>query len=434
MLLAPAAAHAAADPLRPQQWHLDVVGAPGAWDATRGGGVVIAVIDTGVQADHPDLEGRVGRGRDFVEPGTAPDDENGHGTLVAGIIAATLDNGVGGVGVAPRSRLMPVRVLDADGRGDPADVARGIRWAVDNGADVINLSLTETPGTLDIGLITTDVERAITEAHEAGALVVGAAGNEGARSTPYGSGVPVLVVGATDRSDELWPDSNRDRRTLFAPGVEIVSTFSGGTYARADGTSFATPIVSAAAALLLELDPDAEPAQVHRRLADTAHPVGAGVGRLDVARAVGAARTAGEDPRPTPSPSTPPPPPPEPSTEPSPASPPPAAGSEPEPGALPQTTPVPEPEPEPVQAIPPTPEVTPLPEPDDAPIVAEGGTGAPVATEPPAPSEPIRSSEPLLVDDSRGGWPVGVASLLVATDVALLGALLRTRQTGIPPG
>jgi thermitase len=429
-VLAPAA-HAAADPLRPQQWHLDALDAADAWRLTQGRDVVVAVVDTGVQADHPDLEGRVLPGRDFVAPGSPPEDENGHGTLVAGLIAAVLDNGVGGAGLAPRSRVLPVRVLDADGRGDDEDVARGIRWAVANGADIVNLSLTETPGdtTLAIGLITPAIERAIRDARRAGVLVVGAAGNEGAESTPYGARVPLVVVGASDRDGAAWQDSNRDSRTLFAPGVEMISTFSGGGYARADGTSFAAPLVAAAAALLLAREPDLDVESLERRLLDTATPIGVGAGRLDLTRAIGSARAAGAQPPAAPAPAA------SPSPSPSPAgtSAPPAARTpepvDPPPADPPPAHPAPEEAEEaaePVQAVPPEPAITPLPEPtEQEPLAApEEPTERPVAlgdrSGTAAPHEAAAAA-----DDPR--WPVPAAALLLAANVALLGGILRTR-------
>jgi subtilisin family serine protease len=219
------------DPLSAEQWHLDVVRAPEAWQATRGGATVVAVLDTGVDYGHPDLAGRLLPGIDLVDDGTPPDDELGHGTLVAGLIAALVDNAVGVAGAAPDTSILPVRVLDAEGSGDAADVAEGIRYAVGQGARVINLSLADTEqgpgeGTLE-RLVSTEVEEAIREADAAGVVVVAAAGNDGREAVPYRGDVPVLVVGATDRDDAVWPQSNRDARCEQGPGVEIVSTHTG---------------------------------------------------------------------------------------------------------------------------------------------------------------------------------------------------------------
>lgn len=433
VLLLPGVAGAAEDPLRDQQWHLDHVGAPRAWESQQGDGVIVAVIDTGVQTDHPDLEGRLVAGRDYVDPGSPPDDENGHGTLVAGIIAANLGNGAGGSGLAPRVQLMPIRVLDAKGEGEAAHVAQGIRWAVRNGAQVVNLSLTEAPGdggTLDprrLGLITSEVEAAIREAREEGVLVVGAAGNEGRQTTPYRSGVPIVVVGASDRQDAVWPDSNYDSQTLLAPGVEIISTFAGGGYARADGTSFAAPLASGAAALLMAGGLDADEAE--ERLRDTARPVGVAAGRIDVGAAVGRPQ------RDEPPPSTPEQDPPAPTPSPD--------------EAAPQEEPAQEPAPqEPAEqrpAPPPPPAVTPIPEPAGEPEIAVDDEETPAVeveeTDPPLAADEADVEDRIVaVDGTRGpapepldqiaapaspggpssdGWPIGMAAgLLVAVTAA----------------
>jgi len=283
---APAGAQAR-DPLRDQLWHLDRVHAEDAWPVSRGAGMVLAVVDTGVDASHPDLAGNVGRGIDLVEEGTPPDDPNGHGTLVAGVIAAVQGNGLGVAGASPDVRIMPVRVLDKDGNGNSELVARGVRWAADNGAHVINLSLAEVPGLLSSlgGLFGDELSDAIRYADERGAVVVAAAGNDGRSSTPYPRDLPLLVVGATDRGDQVWSSSNRDARTVFAPGVEIVSTWRDHGYGRANGTSFATPIVSALAAILRQRGLTASEARA--QIEATATRVGTGRGRVDFARAVG---------------------------------------------------------------------------------------------------------------------------------------------------
>lgn len=335
LALSPAAAPAFAntpDPLRPQQWHLDQVHAEDAWSAGVGAGVVVAVVDTGVDASHPDLAGQVLRGIDLVDEGTPPDDPHGHGTLVAGVVAALASNGEGGSGAAPGVRILPVRVLDAQGAGNSELVARGVRWAADNGADVINLSLAEVPGLLtDVtGLMNSDFDDAIRYADQRGALVVAAAGNDGDSSTPYPASLPVLVVGATERGDRVWARSNRDGRTVFAPGVDIISTWKDHGYGRSDGTSFAAPIASAAAAILRGRGMSA--AQARERIEQTATPIGTGRGRVDLAAA------AGTTPAPratTPSPSAAPPAPPttgsSATVSPPPATAPPPAASEAEP-------------------------------------------------------------------------------------------------------
>ncbi len=278
------------DPLVGQQHHLATVGTFEAWDVRRGEGAVVAVLDTGVDLDHPDLAGRLVEGIDLVEPGTPPDDPQGHGTIVAGVIVAVAGNGRGVAGVAPRAQVLPIRVLDAQGRGTADTVAEGIRHAISAGVQVINLSLaevepdeesaepTEEPDGPLVPLLPgaalvqdDDVRDAIDEAAEAGIMVVAAAGNDGRDATPYEPEQPVLVVGATDTDGRRWVDSNADDRTLFAPGTEILSTWSEARYARSDGTSFATPVVAAGAAMLMGAGLTREDAAA--RLVDTATPL-----------------------------------------------------------------------------------------------------------------------------------------------------------------
>ncbi len=288
------------DPLLDRQYHLRRVRAPEAWEVRRGYQQVIAVLDTGVDLQHPDLKGRLVPGIDLVERGTRPDDDNGHGTFVAGIAAANLDNDEGGSGVAPRASIMPVRVLNKDGKGTSDVVAEGIRWATRNGATVINLSLADVPGQQRAAtdLITTDVELAIRQAALAGVVVVCAAGNEGEKGTAYSRDLPALIVGATDKHDAVWEHSNYDDNVLFAPGVDIVSTYIGQPYAAADGTSFSAPIVSAGAAMLRQHGLDEE--RTRRQLQESARPIGSGYGRVDVAAALGVAPRVRSTPEPQP--------------------------------------------------------------------------------------------------------------------------------------
>lgn len=289
------------DPLLDRQYHVRKVRAPAAWEVARGFGQVIAVVDTGVDADHPDLKGRLVAGIDLVDRGTRPDDENGHGTFVAGVAAANLNNKRGGAGIANFAKVMPVRVLNEDGEGTSDIVAEGIRWATENGATVINLSLADVPGQKrsPAALITTDVELAIRQAALEGVVVVCAAGNEGNKTTPYSNDLPALVVGATDRYDAVWKHSNYDEETLFAPGVDIISTYVGEPYAEADGTSFSAPIVAGGAALLLQEGLNAP--ETRRRLIRTARPIAKGVGRVDIAAALGVEQRVRKQPKPPPS-------------------------------------------------------------------------------------------------------------------------------------
>src|SRR5436305_2042039 len=177
--LLPATAHAAGgDPLRTHQWGLDLIHADQAHAVSTGAGAVVAVVDTGIDAAHPDLAGRIGPGWDFVDGDSTPQDGNGHGTHVSGIIAADAGNGIGVDSVAPGAKIMPVRALDDNGSGSDADVASGIDWATDHGADVINLSLGGMVPTAGLGIgdaITAAVQRALHH----GVNVVAAPGNAG---------------------------------------------------------------------------------------------------------------------------------------------------------------------------------------------------------------------------------------------------------------
>lgn len=413
------------DPLAPEQWHLPKVGAFEAWDASRGGGVVVAVVDTGVNRHHPDLGGRVTGGIDLVDPGTPPDDPAGHGTLVAGIVAASSGNGIGGAGLAPEATIMPVRVLDEHGSGTASNVAAGIRWASEQGADVINLSLTELISDVS-DVLGSSVEAAIRDAHAAGAVVVAASGNSGRGSTPYGQGLPLLIVGASGRADEVWAQSNRDARTLFAPGVGIVSTHGTDSYARADGTSFAAPIVAAGAAILRARGLGNE--AIRERLVRTAVPMGTGVGRVDVGAAAATVGSRASASTATPAPSQ--------TTASEPASPTEAPGEPhaPEPGSTPVAR---GPSGDPQDGAEPPPEPH-----DEAPSEpsAEPDAGSDVGGDAEEPSdtrdgtdldEPRAGErEQLAASEARGaleGWPVGLAAMLLLASAAGHAAVLSDR-------
>jgi subtilisin family serine protease len=256
----------------PEVWGRDV----------RGDGVVIAVVDTGVDLDHPDLVDRLVPGIDVVDGDSVPQDTNGHGTHVAGIAAATADNGVGIAGTAPLARIMPVRVLGTDGTGSDEGIARGIDWAVANGADVVNLSLGES-GVLSRISKGGPLNAAIRNAAGRGVVVLAAAGNEGTTKRNYRAGTPTLVVNATDQTGRLAQFSNTgDLRAVAAPGVGILSTAptepttlwptGSAGYERLDGTSMATPIVSGIAALLIAAGVD--PATIIDRITQTANSNG----------------------------------------------------------------------------------------------------------------------------------------------------------------
>jgi subtilisin family serine protease len=263
LVLAPTAASAATnDPLRSHQWGLDTIHADEAHAATIGVGAVVAVVDTGIDASHQDLQGRVLPGYDFVENDATPQDGQGHGTHVAGIIAADADNGVGVDSVAPGAKILPIRVLNDSGSGTSAVVAAGIDWATTHGANVINLSLS---GAVPLGAVgqQRDIDAAIGRALARGVVVVAAAGNDSlplCQNNPFGG--QVLCVGAVDRRGaRSFYSSFGDGLSLVAPGgsslpgtdEDILSTWRDGDYKALAGTSQATPQVSGVAALLAAL-------------------------------------------------------------------------------------------------------------------------------------------------------------------------------------
>jgi subtilisin family serine protease len=306
-LAAAAPAAAAPDPLRPQQWGMTMIGADAAQATTTGAGATVAVIDTGADFGHPDLQGRLAAGRDLVGSDDNPADGEGHGTHVAGIVAANADNGVGVIGVAPGARVLVVRVLDDEGSGSLDWVAEGIDYAVNHGADVINLSLgTDMP--LLGGGAGSPFDRAIDRALDAGAVVAAAAGNDGLPACDQPSaGGRLLCVGAVDRSGGHSLYSNFGRGLgISAPGgsgvgggADILSTYLGGTYREEAGTSQATPHVSGVAALLVSLGVRGQAAV--QRILQTARDAGFagpdsfyGAGIVDARAAVaGLARTGG---------------------------------------------------------------------------------------------------------------------------------------------
>ncbi|WP_030747723.1 S8 family peptidase [Streptomyces griseus] len=289
------------DPMRAQQWALDALELPGAWDTADGEDTVIAVVDTGVDPGHPDLEGRLVDGHDFVDGDDEPKDLNGHGTHVAGIAAAHTRNGVGIAGGAPGAKIMPVRVLGADGSGSDANITRGIVWAAQHGADVINLSLGES-GLMARLLKGGVLNEAISVANGKGAVVVAAAGNDATLLQPYALTTPVLVVNAADRDGKPASFTNFGaQNAVAAPGVDILSTLptypTGETlrntsgYGKLSGTSMASPYVSAVAALLHQRG--LSPAGIMTAIRETAqNPSGdvkLGLGNVDAAAAVKAA-------------------------------------------------------------------------------------------------------------------------------------------------
>ncbi|RAL26421.1 S8 family peptidase [Thermoflavimicrobium daqui] len=234
------------DPYFSQQYALKKVNAEQAWDVTRGSSTVkIAIVDTGVDYNHPDLAGKVDKGYDFVNNDNDPMDQQGHGTHCAGIAAAVTNNAAGIAGMAPNVRILAERVLDANGSGTLADVADGITHAADAGAKVISLSLGGSSGA-------TTLQNAVSYASSKGAVVVAAAGNSNTSAPSYPAYYSqAIAVAATDQNDRRASFSNYGSWVdVAAPGVSIMSTYPGNTYRSLSGTSMATPLVAGLAGLL----------------------------------------------------------------------------------------------------------------------------------------------------------------------------------------
>ncbi|MFI5363243.1 MAG: S8 family peptidase, partial [Elusimicrobiota bacterium] len=230
-------------------WGVARVDAPAAWPKGEGKGVTVAVIDTGIDCTHPDLQCDFSKGANLLDPSARPMDDNEHGTHVSGTIAGRGAGPKGLFGVAPKATLMPVKVLDADGAGNLSDIVKGIDWATKAGADVINMSLGGPIGSAAL-------ERAVQKALAAGVVVVCAAGNSGPDpdSVGFPGGYPgAIAVAASGRGDDVADFSSRGRAVAFiAPGVDILSTVPGGGRKKLSGTSMAAPHVAGLAALAVE--------------------------------------------------------------------------------------------------------------------------------------------------------------------------------------
>ncbi|MDQ8703117.1 type VII secretion-associated serine protease mycosin [Streptomyces sp. LHD-70] len=278
------AATARADEIRTQEWGLAALHTAEAWESTRGAGMTVAVLDTGVDDQHPDLEDNVLPGKDMIGFGATRGDRPWarHGTAMAGIIAghghgAGNDEGV--LGIAPEAKILPVRVILEDGdksrkkaRSTRAGaLAQGIRWAADNGADVINLSLGDDSESAHAD---PTEDAAVQYALKKGVVVVASAGNGGEKGDhiSYPAAYPgVIAVAAVDRYGDRAPFSTRRwYATVSAPGKDIVIADPDREYYRGWGTSAASAFVSGAAALVRAAHPNLQPAQIKRLLEDTA--------------------------------------------------------------------------------------------------------------------------------------------------------------------
>jgi subtilisin family serine protease len=224
-------------------WGVTRIEAVNVWPVTAGPGIIVAVIDTGVDYTHPELSGRYSGGYDFVNNDTDPMDDHGHGTHVAGIVAAST-NGAGTIGVAHQANIMALKSLSADGGGYVSDVVDAVNWAANNGAQVINLSLGSSKDSRIL-------RQAVDQAASQGIVIVAAAGNTNGGPLLYPAAYSsVIAVSATDSRDRFASFSSVGAE-LAAPGVSITSPVPGGRYATWSGTSMAAPHVAGTVALML---------------------------------------------------------------------------------------------------------------------------------------------------------------------------------------
>ena len=290
------------DPKTGPQYSLDRMRVRDAWSLATGASRVVAVLDTGVEFGHPDLAGRLLPGHDFVNNDGDAADDNGHGTWVTGIIAANANDGIGIAGISWSDRVLPVKIMAANGTGDTSDLTSGIVWATDHGATIINMSVGGFP-------YSTYVHDAIRYAWSRGVVLVGAAGNNGRYETFFPASYPEVVsVSATQVEDEFsfWSSHHADV-DVSAPGSSVLTTncavckpnehdLSGDhRYTYISGTSFAAPNVAGVIALIWAGNPSMTNAQVVDRLKATTDDLGSpgfdtryGLGRVNAYRALGA--------------------------------------------------------------------------------------------------------------------------------------------------
>lgn len=283
---------AANDPYIGSEWHLPKINATSSWDTTQGAGIVIAILDSGVLATHPDLASKLVPGWNFYDNNSNTADANGHGTAVAGAAAAITNNGTGVSGVAGAAKIMPIRVSDSSGYAYYSAIASGVTFAADNGARVANASFSGVYGSAS-------VQSAANYLKSKGGLLVVSAGNSGADDGSLAS-TTMIPVSATDSADARASWSSFGKYVaVAAPGVGIWTTGADGAYRAASGTSFSAPITAGVVALMMAAKPTLTASQVESLLYSTAVDLGTagrdiyfGYGRVDASAAVAAATTA----------------------------------------------------------------------------------------------------------------------------------------------
>jgi len=271
------------------QWNLPTIYTSEAWAFSKGkSNVVVAVIDTGVDLNHPEFQGKLVKGYNIVNPNKPPLDDDGHGTHVTGIIAANTNNGQGIAGITWYNKIMPVKVLDQSGAGTLFDVAQGIIWATDHGANIINLSLGNYAESKYL-------HDAIQYAYSKNVVLIAATGNDNTSQLGYPASYPeVIGVSAIDPNQQRAEFSNYgDDVDVVAPGVNIASTYPNNQYAALSGTSMASPHVAALAALIKSNDPDLSNKDIMKIITETATDLGSngrdayfGNGEINIEKAV----------------------------------------------------------------------------------------------------------------------------------------------------
>lgn len=280
------------DPYFGSAWHLQKIGASAAWDLSVGSGVKIAILDTGVDGAHPDLQGRMLPGYNFYDNNTNTTDVHGHGTGVAGTAAATLNNAQGVASVAGQSWILPVRIADANAWATWSTVAQGLNWAADQGARVANISYVGVAGSQS-------VRTAADYMRSKGGLVIVAAGNNN-KDEGIAPTTSMIPVSATNSLDEKTSFSSWGSFVaMSAPGEGVWTTARGGIYQTWKGTSIASPVVAGVVALMMSRNPALKASQVESLLYSTAVDLGTvgrdavfGYGRVNASAAVAAAGNA----------------------------------------------------------------------------------------------------------------------------------------------
>ena len=283
------------DPSFLSQWHLAQIHATAAWDVTTGSAVPVAIIDSGADLTHPDLAARLTAGWNFLSGTSATQDDQGHGTAVAGVIGAVTNNLAGIAGVTWNNPIMPLLVVDSTGYADYSTIASAITYAADHGARIINISIGGTSPS-------STLQNAVNYAWGKGAVIFAAAGNSATNTPLYPAACTnVVAVAATDPNNALasfssygpWID-------LDAPGTNILTTTAGGGYGYWNGTSFSSPIAAGVGALVLSVQPSLSASALVNLLEQNADSIGSsstfGYGLVDASRAVTAAKAMSSPP------------------------------------------------------------------------------------------------------------------------------------------